>query len=116
MSMRRNILGFLLVMAIVVEGFLVVGDQKDVLFGKLLGQAGSAISMSAVILPNPFNTLAEQLQNKSKELAQREAVLITEENQLKKNSEKTTQYIPIGGVALLILFLTHLYFDYRQRR
>jgi len=114
--MRRSILGFLLVVAIITEGFLVVGDQKNVLFSKFLGQAGSAVSMSAVILPNPFNTLAEQLQNKSKELAQREAVLINEENRFKKQDERTMQYIYIGGVALLILFLTHLYFDYRQRQ
>lgn len=78
-----------------------------------LAQAGSSIGVNASVPPNPFNTLAQQLQDKEDELNAREQNLADKENNLNTPS---LRFVYIATGALSFLFLTHLYFDFKRNQ
>ena len=79
------------------------------------GEAGANVGVSVGVLPNPYNTLAQQLQDKENDLTKREADLSKKEEGSNKQ-DKTLIYALIGGGVLLLLILLNFYFDYRRKR
>lgn len=84
----------------------------------LLAQIGVSVSVE----PNPFNTLAGQLQEKEEALLEKEGNLIERENFLTERtmegrSKKNSTLIYLLAVAgvLLILILLNFYLDYRRK-
>ncbi len=72
--------------------------------------------------PNPFNTLAQQLQEKKEALLEKEGNLIERENflterMMEERSKKNSTLIYLLAVAgvLLILILLNFYLDYRRK-
>lgn len=71
---------------------------------------------------NPFNTLAQQLQEKEKalstkevDLALREKLLEETRNRDQETKDKILTYLFIIAGVLLILILLNFYLDYRRK-
>lgn len=79
-------------------------------------------SMNATITPNPYNTLAQQFEQKDRELTLREQELIAREKMLDAKyqeeiaSSRRTMLFTIGGVTLILilLILANFYFDIKR--
>lgn len=80
----------------------------------MLGSA--TVGMSAAVDENPFNTLAQQLVNKERELQARESVLDQREYVLDAREAPMAFYSLILGLAVCLLVLFNFYFDWRRSR
>src|SRR3972149_3838860 len=85
----------------------------------LIAQIGSGIGVTVSITPNPFNILAEQLEEKESELSAKEVALEQketaqkeDEEREKKNNRTAFAYFAVGGGSLLVLILLNFYLDY----
>ena len=90
--------------------FLAIGNY-------FLAQTGSAIGVSVSVPPNPFNTLAQQLQEKEDSLHFRERDLEAKEKKLTedgKNLSGKFVYVVLG--LLTILVSVNFYLDYKRRK
>jgi hypothetical protein len=85
--------------------------------GKFIGaKAGKAVgvSMSTSVPPNPFNTLAMQLEQKERLLDEREQMLAQQE--AGPVSQRGLIYLLLSGIVVLsVLIILNFYLDYRRR-
>lgn len=89
----------------------------------LVAQVGSGIGTTASIPPNPFNTLAQQLEEKEEtllkkegELQQKESVFQERVDKEQNSQSRTLTYLLAGGGVLLILVLLNFYLDFRRKQ
>ena len=82
----------------------------------------SVASLSAAIEQTPVNTLAQQFDQKGKELTAREAQLLLREQELNakyqesiESNRRLTLYV-LGGITLLLLLLIFMNFYYDIKR
>lgn len=80
----------------------------------MLGSA--SVGMNAAVDENPFNTLAQQLVNKERELQAREGVLDQREYVLDAREAPMAFYSLLLGLAVCLLVLFNFYFDWRRDR
>ncbi len=80
----------------------------------MLGSA--AVGMSATVDENPFNSLAQQLVNKERELQARESGLDQREIVLDAREAPLAFYSLMLGLAVCLLVLANFYFDWRRSR
>lgn len=87
----------------------------------VVAQIGSSIGITVSVPVNPFNTLAQQLDEKEALLLEKEKKLQQREMGLQESLEekgsgrnRSLIYGVVGGV-LLILILMNFYFDHRRR-
>ncbi len=80
----------------------------------MLGSA--SVGMSAAVDENPFNTLAQQLVNKERELQARESTLDQREYVLDAREAPMAFYSLILGLGVCLLVLFNFYFDWRRAR
>ena len=86
-----------------------------------VAQVGSEIGVSVSVPPNPFNQLAQQLEEKEISLLEKEKELDQKEAELseKNISERENRFLFLilgGGILLvLILIILNFYFDYRKK-
>lgn len=80
----------------------------------MLGSA--SVGMSAAVDENPFNTLAQQLVNKERELQARESALDQREYVLDEREAPLALYSLLLGLVVCLLVLTNFYFDWRRGR
>jgi hypothetical protein len=80
----------------------------------MLGSA--TVGMSAAVDENPFNTLAQQLVNKERELQARESALDQREFVLDAREAPWAVYSFIFGLIISLLVLINFYFDWRRNR
>ncbi len=80
----------------------------------MLGSA--SVGMSATVDENPFNTLAQQLVNKERELQARESTLDQREYVLDAREAPMALYSLLLGLAVCLLVLFNFYFDWRRDR
>ena len=77
--------------------------------------AAATVSMSAAIPPNPYNSLAEQLDTKAATLSQREAAVSAREAQGGLGSILGILSF-IASIILFILVGANFYFDARRQK
>lgn len=82
--------------------------------GAMLGTA--SVGVGAAVDENPFNTLAQQLVNKERELQARESVLDQREYVLDAREAPLALYSLLLGLAVCLLVLFNFYFDWRRER
>lgn len=112
---------FLIILPLIV--FQVALNVSPIAIGQyFIAQIGSGIGVSVSVPPNPFNALAQQLQEKEETLLEKEINLVERENLLterieegRNKNDKTLNYLSIIGGVLLTLILLNFYFDYRRR-
>jgi len=86
-----------------------------------VAQVGSEIGVSVSVPPNPFNQLAQQLEEKEISLLEKEKELEQKEAELseKNISERENRFLFLilgGGILLvLILIILNFYLDYRKK-
>ncbi len=80
----------------------------------MLGSA--SVGMNAAVDENPFNTLAQQLVNKERELQVRESVLDQREFVLDAREAPMALYSLLLGLAVCLLVLFNFYFDWRREK
>lgn len=79
------------------------------------------IGVTVGVLPNSFNTLAQQLSEKESTLSAKEQEIQQKEIALREKEEEKTQesrilfYLSVVGGILFILVLLNFYLDYRRR-
>ncbi len=81
--------------------------------------ADAAVSMSASVPANPYNTLASQLSAEQAQLDQREATLNAQESAINEQSAPAEDWTFASlalSILLLILVALNFYFDMRRRR
>jgi hypothetical protein len=78
----------------------------------MLGSA--SVGMTAAVDENPFNTLAQQLVNKERELQARESSLDQREYVLDAREAPLALYSLILGLSVCLLVLFNFYFDWRR--
>ena len=113
---KKNIILIILFLVIAASFVFRVGFNTDTLTVSryFVAQVGSAIGVSVNIMPNPFNTLAQQLAEKEEELLQRETLLLAEQEG--KTQGGIVLYLSLAiGAVLLFLILLNFYLDYRKR-
>jgi len=88
-----------------------------------IAQIASSIGVTVGVPSNPFNTLAQQLQEKEsvliekeKEIKQKEIALQEQTKGESAGQKRTLLYILFGGALLLSLIALNFYLDYRRRR
>lgn len=91
------------------------------IFAYFGAQAGKTVGMSAGVPENPFNKLAQQLEEKESELKQKEQLLEERELELKEkkfSEEGETILIMILSVTVTLLFLVliNFYLDFKNRK
>jgi hypothetical protein len=83
-------------------------------------ELGAAVGASAGVLPNEYNTLAQSLLQKEKEVNQKEAALAEREAAvMSQGNEKNMNLVFVVlsvGILLLFLILLNFYFDWRRRK
>lgn len=85
----------------------------------MVRQLGAVVGMYAGVEPNEYNLLAQQLDERSKELDAREAHIAQQEILIREgdNSEKTSiVYATAIGLLLLVLVLFNFYLDWKRNR
>ena len=113
--MSKTTIILLAVLVLVMAFILAQGifDINPIALGKyFLAQVGVTVGVK----PNPFNTLAQQLDKKEEDLKAKEQLLekrILEENNL---GDQTLQYLLFIGGGLLALVVLNFYLDYRRKR
>ncbi len=114
---RLIVLGVAMVM--LAATVVTVSDSHPEIGRFLLAQVGS-VGLSVGVLPNPYNTLAEQLQAKEQVLNTKEAALNNEtvalQAQQRENDIKVLRYSLLGGAFLFLLVLLNFYLDFRARK
>ncbi len=80
----------------------------------MLGSA--SVGTNAAVDENPFNTLAQQLVNKERELQERESVLDQREFVLDARDAPLALYSLVMGFVVCLLVLANFYFDWRRSR
>lgn len=80
----------------------------------MLGSA--SVGMNATVDENPFNTLAQQLVSKERELQARESVLDQREYVLDAREAPMAFYSLMLGLTVCLLVLANFYFDWRRGR
>ena len=89
--------------------------------GYLVAQVGSSMGVSMSVSENPFNTLAQQLEEKEAQLQEKEKALEQKETGLGGQIFPSFDKIILGLIAglliiLFVLILLNFYFDYRHRK
>jgi len=111
-SLRIFFLAFILV------SFLYHIGLGPIDMGKMIGaKFSSAVGLSVGVPKNPVSTLAMQLEEKEKRLAQKELELVQKEEDLKKiiKEDKTVMFLMFGIFVLFFLVVLNYYLDYRRR-
>lgn len=92
----------------------------DNLSGGVLRQLGTVVGMYASIEPNEYNLLAQQLEERVKELDKKEEELKTKEElveeQERADNMRTVVYVTAIGSLLLALVLFNFYLDWKRRK
>lgn len=101
--------------------FQYITDINPLSIGKyFVYQLVSVIGVSVSVPPNPFNTLAQQLNEKENTLIQKEKELQEKESIIAEGKEsrqnRTILYAAGGGGILLALVLLNFYLDYRRKK
>jgi len=85
-------------------------------------QLATVVGISAAVPENEFNTLAQQLTDKERELAAREGLLEEKEAALledlrkeRADNKKTAIFVSLLGLLLLALILFNFYSDWKRR-
>ncbi|MBI2120464.1 MAG: hypothetical protein HYT94_02455 [Parcubacteria group bacterium] len=81
-------------------------------------QLGSAVSVSAGVASNEYNTIAQSLLEKEAEVNQREAALAERERAVMAGGERDTMLVATVlsvGFLLLFLILLNFYLDWRRK-
>ncbi len=80
--------------------------------------ANAAVGVSLGIAPNPYNTLAQQLESKQSELNAREERVVALEDELRQ-SQLIERYVAFGSLflstCLFMLVGLNFYMDSRRR-
>ena len=87
--------------------------------GNVLYSIGANVGVSVGVAPSEFSELAQQFDNKQKELEEREAAIIEAEGRLENNSVEAFSiewYVTLMAFILLILVLMNFYLDFRHRQ
>jgi tetrahydromethanopterin S-methyltransferase subunit G len=87
--------------------------------GGMIRQLGAVVGMYAGVEPNQYNLLAQQLDERSRELDAREAELAQQEVLIKETvgQERTSiVYATAIGFLLLLLVLLNFYLDWKRNR
>ena len=121
---KGKIIKYILFFLVCIFGILIFlwfgFDVKPIALGKyFLTQLSSTIGVSVSIAPNPFNTAAEQLQEKERALSVKENDLKQKEEQTVKEKsglERFNIYLLAGGGFLLGLILFNFYLDFRRKK
>ena len=114
----RLLILFLVVMLLGASAFLTYQNHPEV-GDFFLAQVGS-VGISVGVLPNGYNTLAQQLADKEQELNAREAQLNGQTAAVQSGRSeadtKTLDFSAYGEAALLALVFFNFYVDYRARK
>ena len=113
----------LLVIIAMLVSMQAVFDASPATIGKyFVAQLGSVIGVTVNVPPNPFNTLAQQLEEKElalgereKELQQKEVLFQEETSKERSGQNKLLLFLLALGGTLLVLISVNFYFDYRRR-
>jgi len=87
--------------------------------GGMFRQLGSVVGMYAGVEPNEYNLLAQQLDQRNKELDAREAELAQQEVLLKESvvsDRASIVYATAIGFLLLVLVVLNFYLDWKRGR
>lgn len=77
-----------------------------------LGGAEAATNISMSVEENPYNKVAAQLQQKEKNINEREALL----NKYEKELQRGNMTLALFVLALFLLIMLNFYLDYHRRR
>ena len=119
----RIITGIVTILLIVVFGFSWASFKVNPLdiTGYLVAQVGSSMGVSMSVSENPFNTLAQQLEEKEAQLQEKEKAL--EQREASPGSRDFSEegriiLWLISGllIILFILILLNFYFDYKRTK
>ena len=87
--------------------------------GGMVRQLGSVVGIYAGVEPNEYNLLAQQLEEKRKELDARENQIAQQEELIKESvvSDKASiVYATAIGFLLLVLVILNFYLDWKRNR
>lgn len=82
----------------------------------LLAQAGAGVGMSISVPENPFNTLAQQLQEKEAGLEKREEAVAEVLEKSERDGKIILTLILSLTTVLFFLILLNFYLDYQSRK
>ncbi|MAF79583.1 hypothetical protein CL629_00690 [bacterium] len=107
---------FLGVLIIMMGTHIILRTNPKLLKNSLLGQVGVMVGVE----PNPYNSIAQQLDEKEKELVQKEEELKIREETLNTeavNINEQLLYLIIGVAGVLFVLLgTNFYLDWRRKQ
>jgi predicted PurR-regulated permease PerM len=116
--MKKQTVWLLIVLVGVFFVFLVIVKGNSSPFPKLLAQVGVAVG----VVPNPYNTLDAQLNQKQDQLNQQISDLVAREAAFASSAAATNSVSPmvwylVVAIALVaLLVLLNFYFDWRRSR
>jgi len=119
----RIITGIVTILLIVVFGYSWASFKVNPfdITGYLVAQVGSSMGVSMSVSENPFNTLAQQLEEKEAQLQEKEEAL--EQREASSGSRDFSEegriiLWLISGllIILFILILLNFYFDYKRTK
>ncbi len=116
------LMGILILSFVFIFGFYWFSYKISPIFvvNYLAAQAGSAIGISATVPPNPYNTIAQQLNKKEKELQEREKEINQKEKQIKEKVVSQNKAILWGLFSmtfiLFVLILMNFYLDFKRKK
>ena len=105
----RRIATILLVVSFIGAAYVAGGRPPMRL---LLGQVG----MGATVLPNPYNTLAEQLTDWQGELSVREQQLAERETIVEESTRELNMLLAMAVIIIALLLGLNFYLDWHRRR
>lgn len=114
-KMRLNILGALSIIVFMMAFhpiFVSIGSD-------VIGTLGAQVGVGAGVAPTEFTKLAQQLDEKQRELEQREAVVVEAESKSANDNASSKfsieWYVTLLAFILLVLVLINFYLDFRHR-
>lgn len=114
--MRKQTAWLLIILLGTFLTFLVVAKGRVVPFPKMLAQVGIEVGVA----PNPYNTLASELDQEQTQLTQEKADLDARETALASSTVAATTaspavwYLTLAIAILALLVLANFYFDWRR--
>ena len=117
MRQKTKLLTVVLGVLIIMMGVHVaLRTNPKLLKNSLLGQVGVMVGVE----PNPYNSIAQQLEEKEKELTQYEEELKNREETINTETvsiNQQTLYLIIGVAGILFVLLgTNFYLDWKRRK
>lgn len=114
-----NLLALIFILSLSWASFKVNPAEIMKYFGAQVGSSIGVVSVS--VSENPFNTLAQQLEEKEAQLQEKEKTLEQRETGLEKKGFSEEGRIILGLtsgllITLLILILLNFYFDYKRTK